>query len=191
MRSCLRNEPTRKPVQKNVRRRSARKKKKRSVVVFDTNALIDDPQAYNQYLEHAVYISGVVINELGHIKKYRNHPSGEKDTARKARTAINLLYKREKHSNSVPLIQKPHQFLPGELIIDVSLPKTPCSEKYRVDWNFKSNDHKLVMLCLELRESGKDVELITRDKDLTIFAQAPPIWLKVSTLKCSRSRSRS
>ena len=182
---------TRRNPKQRTRQRRRSIKKDPTVHVLDTNVLVDDPLVFDRYADGVTYVCGVVINELDDFKKPCNHKKDGNKQARKAQTAIGILYKKTKRHNTGPVIQTPHRFVPGKLIKDVSLPKIPCPDKYNVDWNFKSNDHKIVMLCLELRELGKRVELVTKDKNLTIFAESAPIWLKVSRPRCANRPKRS
>lgn len=162
-------------------REEERKRKSLIVNVLDTSVLIDDPFACDRYPGNVVYVCGVVMNELDKIKAPKIKSNDEMEKAQKARTAISYLDQKASQNRFGLSEDNKHHFYPGNLIIDVSKPKIPSPEKYDVDWNYSSNDHKIIMVCLELRESGKDVVLVTNDINMKLFASAPPISLRVQS----------
>ena len=133
---------------------------KNKVFVLDTNVLVHDPDAYLRFPRHQVIIPMTVLEELDGLKK----SPGE--VGKNSRRAIRNLSELRLHGT-------------GSLYEGLSLPSqsvvriaTEMKRDFGPLFDLQSNDNKILMTALLLKEKGDRVIFVSKDFALRLKAEA-------------------
>lgn len=128
--------------------------------LLDTNVLIHDPKAFEQFPNCDVVIPITVIEELDHFKKNRD------ELGYAARQAIRLL-------DELRSLEQGDLSSGVQLRNGCRLRITPCSRSNSADlWIGEDNDSKIIMVGRALQQSGAAVVLVSKDLAARIKALA-------------------
>ena len=132
----------------------------KKIFILDTNVLIQEPGAFENFEDNLVVIPLIVVEELDGLKK----ADGEK--GRNARTVVRLL---EKYRNEGNLLEGVTLENGGILRVEQELSDVPLSSELQSD----KADNRILQVCkaIEKQYTKQAVVLVTKDLILRLKAQ--------------------
>lgn len=132
----------------------------KKIFILDTNVLIQEPGAFENFEDNLVVIPLIVVEELDGLKK----ADGEK--GRNARAAVRLL---EKYRNEGNLLEGVHLENGGILRIEQEPSDIQLSKELESD----KADNRILKVCksIESKYEKQAVVLVTKDLILRLKAQ--------------------
>lgn len=146
--------------------------KTNKIVILDTNILIYDPYSLFSFDESHLILPMVVLEELDEIKAEHS------EFGHNARMAIRFLEQISKLGHMIQGVEIDNHNCPFLLDFKkkfksfVQVVFWHKQEKMIPELIENSNDNKILSICLEAKNNGKEVSLVTRDINLRIKARA-------------------
>lgn len=128
----------------------------KKIHVPDTNVLIYDAEAINNFKEHDVHLHGAVLEELDNINHSDKHTSGTKYDAREALRRIDDYAKRGSFLEGVPTPGG------GKLFVDFTLDEEFSLLPVSLE---KKNDNRIILLAKKLQKENPDRQVIFVSND--------------------------